>query len=209
MRVISVKTTIDKAKIGEIASQAVSSGIIAAADYMAGQIRKSMSNRNGPSAPGTPPAFGTGYLSRSIARTDPRAGVVYIHTSQVRYARIQEKGGTIRPVAKQYLAIPISVQAKRLSARTSTAGSGTLLNSAVPMVVRRSKAGNLILFATAKWGKGKHAIRMGEPMFVLKKSVTLKPRPYMAPAARNSDWISTATKLFARRSREVINRGVR
>ncbi len=209
MKAIRVKTTIDTAKAGEIAARGVSSGLVASADYMVGQIKQSMAFRKSPSPPGSPPAVGpTGMLMNGIARTDPKGGSLYVHTSQTRYARIQEKGGTIRPVKTQYLAIPLSYQAKRLAGRTSQAGNSSLRKAGIPMVVRKSKAGNLLLFAGNKWGSGKSRIRMGEPLFVLKKSITLPARPYMAPAGRNTAWIAEATRVFSRRARQVINQGV-
>jgi phage gpG-like protein len=85
----------------------------------------------------------------------------------VRYARIHEEGGVIRPVNAKYLAIPLPI------ARTAAGVSRYASPRQVPVPLRfaQSKGGNPLLVD----GKGR-------PWFVLRKSVRMPARPYLAPA---------------------------
>ena len=79
-------------------------------------------------------------------------------------------GGTVTPKGHPYLAIPIMEN----GAERRTAKPRQYENT----FVAKSRNGNLIIFQTvAKASKGKPAkIR---PLFVLKTSVTIPPRPFM------------------------------
>lgn len=115
----------------------------------------------------------TGALARSFQtsitgdKVDDLRGV-YFSTS--RYAAIHESGGTITGKGK-LLAIPLA--AARTSAGVSRYPSP--LRQTLPAsfpngtFVRRSRAGNLILF-------GKNPDRSITPLFALKQSVTIPPR---------------------------------
>jgi len=89
----------------------------------------------------------------------------------VRYARIHEEGGVIRPVNARFLAIPLPI------ARTAAGVSRYASPRQVPVPLRfaQSKGGNPLLVEA----KGKNA---GRPWFVLRKSVRMPARPYLAPA---------------------------
>ena len=89
----------------------------------------------------------------------------------VRYAALQEYGGTVVPVNAQYLAIPLA------AAKTRAGVSRYASPRDVPgLFIIKSKAGNLLLVRR----KGKK--NKLEPMFVLKKSVTIRGKHYMRDA---------------------------
>lgn len=89
----------------------------------------------------------------------------------VKYARIQEYGGTITPTRAQYLAIPVG------PALTAAGVSKYASPREVPgLFVIRSKGGTLLLVRK----DGQQLVTY----FVLKKSVTLKPKLGLRDAIR-------------------------
>lgn len=108
--------------------------------------------------------------------------------TRAKQARIQEKGGVVRPVNSKYLAIPIG------GAVTPAGVAKGSPRDFKDTIVARSKAGNLIIFQ--KLGKTKSGkqrtrrfVRAGSdtaerssviPLFLLKKEVTIPPRLGMA-----------------------------
>lgn len=82
------------------------------------------------------------------------------------YARIQEFGGLIKPKRGKYLAIPLS------AAKTKAGVARYASPRDIPgLVFLKSKTGNPILAQRVAKGKKSKLV----PMFVLVKSVTLKP----------------------------------
>jgi hypothetical protein len=77
---------------------------------------------------------------------------------------VQEKGATIGPVKGSHLAIPLA------AAKTSSGVKRGGVRSFSDTFVRKSKAGNLIVFQ--RNGKGEKPT----PLFLLRKSVTIPPR---------------------------------
>lgn len=93
----------------------------------------------------------------------------------VRYARIQEKGGTVTPKRGKYLRIPLKA-AKTAAGVDRYAGP---LRQALPgLFVLRAKSGKLFL-VRAK-GKGKN--RGLEFLYLLVASSTIPGRPYLLPS---------------------------
>lgn len=85
----------------------------------------------------------------------------------VPYASVHEGPNptTIRPKRGRYLTIPLD--AAKTGAGVMRAPARAWPNT----YVRRSRAGNLII-----WSQN------GEPLFLLRRSVTIRPRPFVAPA---------------------------
>jgi hypothetical protein len=113
----------------------------------------------------------TGALSRSIVPgplSSGRGGVTssVLAGQKLPYARIQEFGGTIRPVHAQYLAIPLD--AVKTAGGVARFGPRDASQAGYDTFIR-----NNIIF-----GK-----RDGEvtPLFLLKKEVTIPARPYFWP----------------------------
>ena len=128
------------------------------------------SNERTPSAPGEPPAKGTGQLARSIQvdLSELKENLrVRVGTNLI-YARIQEFGGTIYPVKAKALAIPLGREGRR-AARQAAGNLRTL-----DMVLITMKTGQAFL---AKPEGGRL-----NPLFILLPSVILPPRPYVRPA---------------------------
>lgn len=146
------------------------------------------------SAPGSPPNVQRGALRRGVLvrpAVNLRAAVI----STARYSRIHERGGVIRPTRGRYLPVPLNAEARRMRERV---GSGSL-RGVGGMFVVRSRRGNLLLARAAAGGI--------TPMFALKPSVRLPPRPFMAPAARRAK--SDMKRAFVAGARAVLTRGGR
>lgn len=118
----------------------------------------------------------TGDLRRSIGSKVERTadGQLLRVVAATRYARLQEEGGTIKPVRRKYLTVPLPAALApsgalsgrfvlRPAARGYTTDEG-------PTFIRRSKAGNLLVFVKPNSGGKPY------PVYVLKSSTTIPPR---------------------------------
>jgi hypothetical protein len=102
---------------------------------------------------------------------------------QVPYGEIQEKGGTIKPKAKQWLTIPLDA---------ALTPSGVKKKSAFEFAdafFLRTKGGSTLL--VQRQGRGI------QPLFLLVRSVTLPPRPYLEPALETA--LPTLREMVERR----------
>lgn len=207
MKVSGITFTIDREKLKRSLVAAVNRGVTdAAAVYVAG-IKKSFSKtaRGTSSAPGQPPSVQRGALRRAIDKTPTKNGVAIVHTSNLRYAPMMEYGGTIRAKAGKALPVPVSMTARRIL----ESSKGGLRSSGVPMTMirRKGKPPLLVRFITRK-GKNATKLMGSEILFVLKKSVTIKPRPFMAPAERSATLYAEAIAAFEAAATAEIRRAV-
>lgn len=133
-----------------------------------------------PSMPGQAPSIQTELLRNSVTARPGGPAFAFV-ASSARYSRVLEQGGTITARNVKYLPVPLNYPAKVLQRRAGPGG----LRAALPNArVFRSKRGNLILVGDKpiktqmgyKGGKATYANDV--PMFVLKTSVTIMPRPY-------------------------------
>jgi hypothetical protein len=163
-------------------------------------VKKNLNLVKGPSTAGSPPGKGDGALGRSIQidssrlnEANPRIRV----GSGLPYARIQETGQpTIRPVNAKALAIPIGRRGKQLSIQAGKSGLRSL------GLMFWSQPGKPPLLCEVT---GKRPVKF-TPVFVLKKSVKLAPRPYFAPSMQQAgeaihkrmDNIVTVARRFLR-----------
>ena len=111
----------------------------------------------------------TGQLARGIRKKVFTAGDIYrleVGTVDVKYARILEKGGTIRPTRKQYLTVPLG----------RTKGSASDYPDAF---IIKSKKGNLLI--VEKVGKRQRL----KPLFVLKKQVRIPAFHWLEKSVRD------------------------
>lgn len=115
----------------------------------------------------------SGRLRSSLNWHYQRDGLTHkgIIGSNVIYARIHEEGGTIRPVSRQWLTIPL--QAVKTKAGVTRWGAGDL--GAARTFVKQLKDGRLFIFG--KVGKDRIV-----PLFRLVRQVEIPPRPYLRPA---------------------------
>jgi len=140
-------------------------GIIAAAQHLEGTIREViMRTFQGR----------TGQLARSF-KTEfvqlPDGTVTARVASRLVYAGIQDEGGTIYPRRAKKLAVPIGAGAHL--------PVGTYARDVPGLTLIKSKSGNSIL---AKVSRGRGGVRDIKAYFVLKDSVRLRGRQYLAKA---------------------------
>jgi len=96
-------------------------------------------------------------------------------TGQVRYARIQEHGGTIVPRSGKFLAIPVG------PALTGAGVSRFASPRDVPdLVLVQSRGGQWMLVKNTGSGRGKR--EQMQVWYLLRRSVFIPSRPYLAPA---------------------------
>lgn len=130
----------------------------------------------------TAPRVRTGRLRSSIASSVEAAGEsLYLvlraggvgTDKDVKYARLQELGGTVRPIKGKYLAIPVG------PAKTAAGVSRYASPRDVPglVFVQSLKGQPLLVQLTGKGGKAKVTV-----WYVLRRSVTVRARPYLKPA---------------------------
>jgi len=94
-----------------------------------------------------------------------------IGTNQ-KYARIHEQGGVITPKSAKALAVPIHPEAKKASGPRSFSDLVFIPRAGKPPLLARIRAG----------GPKRAREATMDVMYVLLKSVTLPPRPYLRPS---------------------------
>jgi hypothetical protein len=103
-----------------------------------------------------------------------------VFSSGVKYARLQEYGGVIRPKRSQYLTIPLKAAMTASGVQRYPNGARGLFTSYPDQmrVVRSPKSGNLFIVSDGKPGaktdKGKNS--KTQWLYILKKSVNIPPR---------------------------------
>lgn len=196
--VVAVKTACD-------------SGVLGGAKAIQNDIRthfsKSGRYKSGPV--GSPPNIRRARLRNSIevALSGPREAKI---GSVLKYAHVHEFGKHIAAKSR-WLTVPLNEPAMRLSERFGTSeGPGGL--RAVPGGIRffRSKALNLIAIGNDKAkagtytkdsaGKTVRKITAGQPMWVLKETVSIPARPFMRPGMQRA---KTNPQVFAGFARGV------
>lgn len=111
----------------------------------------------------------TGRLQQSLAAAPRVTRDTVSIGSNVRYARIHQEGGTIRPRNAKMLAIPLTREAGRArSAREWWAAH----ESRRPFIAR-SRSGKVFIWQERDDGKRR------EPVFLLLPSARIDPRPYL------------------------------
>lgn len=129
------------------------------------------------SQPGEPPNWQTGELHRSIvARKGDDWQANFGSTSK--HGVWMEKGvPLIKPIKGQYLPVPINLAAQ-IMARRVAGGNGMLRTQNLQLIVNKEKHQALLVEMTRNRTKQKK----NGAVFVLKRSVTIKPRPWLRPA---------------------------
>jgi len=169
-------------------------GLAAAAVEVERQMRTNL-NGPSPSAPGDFPGKDTGDLGRSIASAMTGDLSVGIGTNQER-GRHLEYGWHSRAKKGKFLTIPLTDKARRMRRVFSN------LRAATPKL-RLLRTGKGKLFLVRDVG-GRNA-RM-EFWFVLKKAVTVAPRPWAARSLSMAE--KKASEKFAQRAAQSAARRV-
>lgn len=224
-----------QAKFYAAVTKAANAGLLRAAVECKGFAQKSMAvgGRGIASAPGRPPNQQRGGLAKSVyafQRTDFRAHC----GSNLAYAKIQERGGTIRAKRSKYLPVPLNLPAQRLLERHGATaeyiegggglgyiGRGGLRSSGVPLHVIPRK-GKPPLLVGSQGPRAAVAMRRGHgaadkegktlgsmsgvPVFVLVKQIRLAPRPWLIPALENNK-VAIRTAAFHRAAEVLTQEG--
>lgn len=142
-----------------------------------------------PSVMFTPPAKKSGALRDSITY-NMRTPIVARIGSTIKYGALHEFGGTLRPTTKKFLRVAVNDQAKELNLKIGTQS----LRQVGPFRIFKSKRGNLMAvgvdrvrsrqYVTMPDGKRVVLSRSDVPVFVLKPTVNMPKRPFMAPALK-------------------------
>jgi len=126
----------------------------------------------------------SGMLRRSIiGKVDGDSRIILSagDGQRVRYAAIHEYGGTIRPKRGKYLAIPVG------PALTSSGVARYASPRDVPgLTFAQSRKGQPMLVQAQKAGRGKTGRAAGTVMFLLRRQVTIRARPFMGPAMKKT-----------------------
>jgi phage gpG-like protein len=118
---------------------------------------------------GGEPLLDTGTLLRAFTWGFGNDGKSVIVGNPMKYAALQNFGGTVTAKSGKFLAIPIANLPRSAKPRDFT-----------NTFFAKSRKGNLILFENlGTKGKGKNKTANIRPLFVMKESVTIKPRPFM------------------------------
>ena len=147
---------------------------------------RTQSNRQGttPSAPGSPPHRGHSTLLQSIHHEHVRSTdteVTYRVGSNLKYARIQERGGKI--TSQKKMTVPVSKEAQRHFHK-----GGNARNFPAPLVLIYKSPQIQYLVEKMK--------RKTKLHFLLTHSVKLPPRPYLRPTVNSAEFLEKTKKLF-------------
>jgi phage gpG-like protein len=168
---------------------AASTGVARMAERMVRHVQESFPamGKYKPSPIGSPPAKKLGALRDSITY-EMRNPLLARVGASIKYGALHEFGGTIRPVTKKFLRVAVNDQAKELNLKIGTQS----IRNVGPFRIFKSKRGNLVAvgvdavksrqYVTNAAGKRVVQTRAGAPVFLLKPSVQMPRRPFMAPA---------------------------
>lgn len=166
--------------------QSANAGLAAAAAVAADVAARSLGTDHGgvSSAPGSPPNSQTGNLRNRIAFATPEecgTPLKAIYGATIPYAKYLEYGAVITPKNVKALPVPINAQARRMLQRLSGYGSATVTGSLRVFDLK---------YIPGKGGKDARLVektpggkeKKNGAVFVLKKRVVIKARPFLRPA---------------------------
>lgn len=164
--------------------RAVEDGLTEAAGVAAARAETSFGSDHGgvPSQPGSPPNSQSGHLRNSIAYASPLRLGTPLHAAfgtNVPYGMYLEKGATVTAKRSKYLPVPINQPAKDMLRRQKGA---SLRTSSAKLVVEKARGGGLLLVEKTPRGKEKK----NGAVFILKRSITIRPRPWALRAANDA-----------------------
>lgn len=124
---------------------------------------------------GNPLDVRTGTLKRSITYQVAVDGYSARVGTNVVYARAHEFGAVIKPKNAKFLTIPIGQY--RVQSRTARIRSARQVKDLVYIPRKNGEFGGML-----GRPKGRGKARSIEPLFLLRKRVTIPPRPFLRPA---------------------------
>lgn len=140
-----------KAAVGQAAREAVEAGMRVIEGWAVANIEKTFSGKQS----------GTMASNHTVEVMDDKGAAVAVLTFHSNHARVQELGGTIRPVNGQFLAIPLTDIARKTESPRNYPDALHFVGSPAGGVLMNDK---------------------GEVIYALKTSVTMPPRAYLRPA---------------------------
>lgn len=160
------------------AAIAINTGVQAAANVVADTTRINLRQTNYPtvSSPGNSPSRDRGTLARSVVATEAVAGVAFVGTN-LKYGRVLEFGGVIRPRRAKLLPVPLV--GRRRWERLVREGGGTVRGIKNTFLVRTKRNQLLLIQDTGAFGLSRRVKHRQEAIAVLKPFVTIQPRPWL------------------------------
>lgn len=184
------------------AARAVNAGLTATAREASrfAKIGMGRGARHTPSAPGTPPNVQRAFLRNAIGHVPSTAFRSSFGVDRsIPYARVQELGGTITAKSTKFLPIPVNNEAKRLLEKLP-GGLRSATAIGQPLVLVRTPHGSFLVPA-AKWATKHKGRLVYGPVFALRRSVTLPPRPFIRPVVvKNGPALKAAGVAASRRA---------
>lgn len=151
----------------------------------------SQGTKGTPSSPGQPPTAQTGTGRRSVQIDNSRLfGTDTPRTrvgTNLPYMGHHEFGGTIT-AKKGALAVPIGAEGRK----AATQAGGNIRSLKLTFIPRKGRA-PLLVRENVKRG----SVHSFTPLFILLKSVTTKPRPWLRPTMARSDVREKITRNFS------------
>lgn len=164
------------------------------------------------SAPGTPPASRRGKLRESIQAQQSSKPMTAIIGAGQPYGGVLETGNWGRPITPKkgkYLPVPVNDAAKRWREANGTQSLKTLDTKLIfrgrKMFLLGMAGVRTELNVTDTKGVRRKKVRKDQPLFVLKRSITIKPRPFLVPALKEAKGNDQVWGGFAR----AVNAGLR
>lgn len=158
-----------------VVREGVTVGLLQAGQALAATMQRTLSGPS-PSSPGAPPGVSDGTLRRSIQVVQPSPSLVRVG-SNVFYGAVQETGNwgrPIFPVRAKFLLVPLNREARRLYRKANF----NIRSVGLHLIPRPGKPSLLVRERGRTGGRGWRF----EPLFVLKRSVKLPPRPWAVPS---------------------------
>jgi len=185
---------------------ACGAGTLAMGVHVVDDVKKSFGSygryKSGPA--GKPPNRQRSRLVNSIQAQ--QSGIPVIVGSNVPYGWVHETGNGGRPIAAKktkYLPVPLNASARALLEDGGTGGLKTkgtfkLVFMGRHLILVRDKKFKAMEYVTGADGLRKYkTIENTEPRFILKKSIRMPKRPFMAPALARARKNPTLTNAFA------------
>lgn len=162
----------------------------------------SRAGRFASSPEGSPPSIKRGGLRNSI-QVQASGQLASVVGSNIKYGAVHEFGGAIKAKNVRFLPVPVNDAARRLH---ESKGMQSLRAYSMRLIVPMFGKQALLVgdagvrtqqYVTGADGKRKTIIRKDQPVFVLKKSIRVKKRPFMAPALARARGNPALTNVFA------------
>lgn len=197
--------------------KACDSGVMGMGQAVVRHIQKSfvkVGHRHRASPAGGPPGIQRGDLMNRMQFVLHKPMVVRVG-SPLPYDAMHEFGGTITARNVKYLPVPVNDAAKRLHESKGTRSTRSLRTMGTFRLIKPLFGRQVLLVGDAgvktefntkdSAGKSITVRRNDQPVFVLKKSIRIPKRPFMAPALAKARGSTGLTREFANKTTKALN----